>query len=72
MFLSVSVAECVNEYVSTHQKNGTFKSPHYPQAYPPNTMCRYMFRGQGRERVQLIFTDLDLNYPHGDPKEPYE
>jgi len=46
-------------------------SPFYPNTYPANVVCRYTLIAQPRERVQLVFADLDLNYPHGNPNDPY-
>jgi len=64
--------ECVHEYFSSTAMNGSFQSPGFPVTYPANTVCRYIFQGKGRERVQIMFTALDLDYPTGDPKAPYD
>ena len=72
LFRLFLVTDCTYEYTSAQQKNGTFTSPAYPEPYSTNTVCRYNFQGQGKERVQIIFMDLDLHYPAGDPKDPYE
>jgi hypothetical protein len=31
--------------------------------------CNYEFRGHGKERVQIVFTDFALHHPHDDPNE---
>ncbi|CAH1799296.1 unnamed protein product [Owenia fusiformis] len=63
---------CHMQFSSSTRKNGTFASPNFPQAYPADIQCRYTFQGSGKERVQIFFTDLDLYYPHGDPKTAKE
>jgi len=50
-------------------KNGTFTSPGYPSMYGASVNCNYEFRGSGRERVQIVFTDFILHHPHDDPNE---
>ncbi|KAK2141303.1 hypothetical protein LSH36_1123g00051 [Paralvinella palmiformis] len=59
---SMSTADCQYEFLSSLRKNGTFTSPHYPNPYPESKRCHYIFQGQGKERVQIAFNDLDLNY----------
>ncbi|ESO88956.1 hypothetical protein LOTGIDRAFT_106882, partial [Lottia gigantea] len=60
-----------NENISSGTKtNGTISSPFYPQAYPADVTCRYVFQGAGRQRVQLKFTHMDLYYPAGDASNP--
>jgi hypothetical protein len=54
---------CDREIISSKEKNGEFHSPYYPNPHPVDITCRYTFQGQGRERVQIIFTKLELNYP---------
>lgn len=49
----------------------TITSPFYPNPYPVNVFCRYTLVAQPHERVQLMFADFDLNYPQGNPNEPY-
>jgi len=46
-------------------------SPFYPDPYPANVFCRYTLIAQRHERVQIVFTDFDLSYPHGNPNDPY-
>ena len=60
---------CDRLFRSDVDKNGTFTSPGYPAAYSPSMNCNYEFRGHGRERVQIIFTDFVLHHPHDDPSE---
>ncbi|XP_059351718.1 cubilin-like [Daphnia carinata] len=60
---------CDRLFRSDVEKNGTFTSPGYPAAYGPFMNCNYEFRGHGRERVQIIFTDFVLHHPHDDPSE---
>ncbi|XP_022651246.1 tolloid-like protein 1 isoform X4 [Varroa destructor] len=45
---------------SNMSKNGTITSPNYPNTYPGNIKCTYHFQGEGKERVQIKFTDFDL------------
>lgn len=35
-------------------------SPMFPRAYEPNTHCRFEFRGNIRERIQLSFKEFTL------------
>jgi len=54
---------CDQEFSSRMAREGTFSSPDYPNPHPGDITCRYRFHGHGRERVQIIFTDFDLNTP---------
>ncbi|XP_022241533.1 dorsal-ventral patterning tolloid-like protein 1 [Limulus polyphemus] len=45
---------------SWEQTNGTFCSPNHPGLYPRNTECHYSFIGRKTERVQITFTDFDV------------
>ncbi|XP_041351240.1 suppressor of lurcher protein 1-like [Gigantopelta aegis] len=64
--------QCNDVIRSINRKNGTIKSPFYPQSYPADIVCRYTFQGVGRERVQLHFKHMDLHYPAGDASEPVD
>ncbi|XP_064627672.1 suppressor of lurcher protein 1-like isoform X2 [Lineus longissimus] len=64
------VTNCNQVIVSTRNKNGTITSPNYPNTYPSYSSCRYTFQGQGKERVQITFTDFDLYYTHSDRGNP--
>ena len=55
----------------TTADSNTIMSPFHPNPYPTNVFCRYTLVAQPHERVQLVFADFDLNYPHGNPKDPY-
>lgn len=68
----VCVADCVYQFSSLTEKSGNFSSPNHPQPYGGNTECRYIFEGQGRERVQIIINVLDLHYSDGNPSEAKE
>jgi len=61
-FVIVDV-DCDQKFHSDHQKSGTFSSPKYPNAYPVDMTCHFVFQGEGQERVQIMFTDLDLRLP---------
>lgn len=50
-------------------KNGTIMSPSYPLPYPARTTCKYEFQGRGKERVQIVFQDVNLFHPKDDSKE---
>lgn len=41
-------------------KTGTLFSPRYPQNYPPDENCQYYFFGEDRERVKLVFKNVQL------------
>ncbi|GFO28271.1 suppressor of lurcher protein 1, partial [Plakobranchus ocellatus] len=62
--------QCNENINSRDHRNGTISSPFYPSPYPPDITCRYIFTGVGRERIQLRFLHMDLNYPSGDPTTP--
>ncbi|XP_029009851.1 neuropilin and tolloid-like protein 2 isoform X1 [Betta splendens] len=36
-------------------EGGTFSSPNYPKAYPPNKECLYVLEAQPRQRIELTF-----------------
>uniref|UniRef100_A0A0K8R5X1 CUB domain-containing protein n=1 Tax=Ixodes ricinus TaxID=34613 RepID=A0A0K8R5X1_IXORI len=54
---------CDHVIMSNSSKNGTITSPLYPNPYPENARCNYHFQGEGKERVQIKFTDFDLYMP---------
>jgi len=55
----------------TTTDSDTITSPFYPNPYPTNVFCRYTLVAQPHERVRIVFADFDLNYPHGNPNDPY-
>lgn len=60
---------CDRIFRSDMAKNGTFTSPNYPQPHAASLNCNYEFRGHGKERVLIVFTDFMLHHPHDDPAE---
>ncbi|XP_043263093.1 suppressor of lurcher protein 1-like isoform X2 [Colletes gigas] len=54
---------------SDSTKTGVVTSPGYPNPYPSRTRCTYDFQGRGKERVQVIFQDLNLYYTPNGAKE---
>ncbi len=51
---------CLFLYSSKSQNNGNVNSPRYPQNYPLNTECVYIFEILPHERLLLSFTDLKI------------
>lgn len=51
---------CDIVFNSDSTKTGIVMSPGYPKPYPPRTHCTYDFQGRGKERVQVVFQDLNL------------
>lgn len=47
--------------MSANTKNGSIISPLFPGPYAPKTMCRFEFRGTGKERIQVQHADIS-NY----------
>lgn len=64
-FVTASLCDMV--YNSDSTKIGIVTSPGYPNSYPPRTHCTYDFQGRGKERVQVIFQDLNLYHSPNDP-----
>ncbi|CAL1541363.1 unnamed protein product [Lymnaea stagnalis] len=60
---SSSQFQCNENMDSRSHRNGTISSPFYPEPYPSNIRCRYIFTGGGRERIQLRFLHMDLHVP---------
>ncbi|XP_037027150.1 suppressor of lurcher protein 1-like [Bradysia coprophila] len=54
---------------SSTSKNGSIQSPLFPGPYPPRTFCRFEFQGNGRQRVQIKFTEFTLPSSEGDDCE---
>ncbi|CAL7937482.1 unnamed protein product [Xylocopa violacea] len=54
---------------SDSTKTGVVTSPGYPNPYPPRTHCTYDFQGRGKERVQVMFQDLNLYHTSKAPNE---
>ena len=61
--------QCDQTFDSRMSKNGTFTSPNHPNPYPANVHCHYHFNGQGKERVQILFTDFELYRPDESGRE---
>lgn len=57
---------CDMVYNSDSTKTGIVMSPGYPNPYPARTHCTYDFQGRGKERVQVIFQDLNLFHSPND------
>ena len=51
---------CTYRFNSLHTKHGRIFSPRFPQNYPPDTNCRYTFRGAPDECVSLAFSSINL------------
>lgn len=52
------VGKCIFLYESQRlkeSKDGTFNSPYYPDPYPANTKCEYIFRPAANERLLISF-----------------
>ncbi|XP_054722762.1 suppressor of lurcher protein 1-like [Uloborus diversus] len=60
---------CGGDFSSALSREGVFSSPNYPDPYPGEVSCLYSFRGRGKERVQILFTDFDLHMPHETPRD---
>lgn len=57
--------KCIFLYISRNYKEGTFNSPYYPQEYPDNTKCEYIFRPAVSERLLISFHAFDLGKTRG-------
>ncbi|CAG2197300.1 unnamed protein product [Mytilus edulis] len=57
--------KCIFLYISRNYKEGTFNSPYYPQEYPDNTKCEYIFRPAVSERLLISFHAFDLGRTRG-------
>ncbi|KAJ6638895.1 Suppressor of lurcher protein 1 [Pseudolycoriella hygida] len=64
-----TVSTCDIKLHSSTSKNGTIQSPLFPGPYPPRTECKYEFQGNGRQRVQIKFTEFTLPSSDGDDCE---
>ena len=69
MYNEMAGSPCDRIFRSDMAKNGTFTSPNYPQPHAASLNCNYEFRGHGKERVLIVFTDFMLHHPHDDPAE---
>ncbi|XP_076547190.1 sol1 isoform X1 [Osmia lignaria lignaria] len=58
--VSATTSLCDMVFNSDSTKTGVVTSPGYPNPYPPRTHCTYDFQGRGKERVQVVFQDLNL------------
>jgi len=57
---------CTYDFNSQPQlKTGRFFSRAYPQNYPANTRCLYVFYGQRHERVRVHFSRVELEFFDG-------
>ena len=44
---------------------GRFFSPRYPQNYPANTYCQYIFSAMRNERIAIVFQNIQLEVVNG-------
>lgn len=52
---------CQYDIISYRNRTrGKFFSPRYPQKYPHSSFCQYLFIGQDREKVKVMFTAISL------------
>src|SRR5215469_915487 len=70
VYSAIQTPNCNITYYSGQTKSGNFTSPYYPALYPDDRICYYIFRGDSRERVEMIFTHIDLFYTAGDSSSP--
>ncbi|KAL3884105.1 hypothetical protein ACJMK2_030327, partial [Sinanodonta woodiana] len=52
--------QCQFLFDSKERKSGTFNSPRYPNHYPQNSQCVYIFRPDQRERLLIAFDTFSL------------
>jgi len=57
MFLDCDMTRYSNDY---DEKNGTFHSPNWPNAYGANLRCAYRLIGLPNERVRVTFLEFDV------------
>ncbi|XP_032670987.1 suppressor of lurcher protein 1 [Odontomachus brunneus] len=67
--VSATTSFCDVVYSSDSTKTGVVTSPAYPNPYPSRTHCTYDFRGRGKERVQVVFQDLNLYHTSSDTND---
>ncbi|KAG5308949.1 SOL1 protein, partial [Pseudoatta argentina] len=67
--VSATTSLCDIVYNSDTTKTGIVMSPGYPNPYPSRTHCTYDFQGRGKERVQVIFQDLNLFHSQSNPND---
>ncbi|XP_078032759.1 CUB domain-containing protein Sol1 [Augochlora pura] len=67
--VSATTSLCDVVFNSDSTKTGVVTSPGYPNPYPQRTHCTYDFKGRGKERVQVIFQDLNLYHTSGATNE---
>ncbi|XP_068083956.1 suppressor of lurcher protein 1 [Anabrus simplex] len=67
--VSATTSACDLVLNSDSHKSGSVASPGYPNPYPPRSHCRYDFQGRGKERVQIVFSDLKLYHPTENSRE---
>ncbi|XP_057377794.1 uncharacterized protein LOC130699540 [Daphnia carinata] len=55
---------CLHEFRSTENPSGNFTSPNYPDFYPAETRCYYIFHGRKWEGIRIQFHTFDLESPY--------
>ncbi|VEN50840.1 unnamed protein product, partial [Callosobruchus maculatus] len=53
---------CDYQFISSDHSAayGKFYSPRYPSTYPKNIRCSYRFRARYKERIRIIFEEVNL------------
>jgi len=59
-------AKCIYDFQSNKlTRGGRFFSPRFPQHYPPDVTCQYLFFGMRHERVKIVFQNIQLEFIDG-------
>ncbi|KAK2145008.1 hypothetical protein LSH36_710g00017 [Paralvinella palmiformis] len=60
--------QCTYDFYSNRvTKAGKFFSPSYPQNYPPEANCQYVFSGTKNDRVKVTFQNIQMEKIDGSP-----
>ncbi|XP_067326675.1 cubilin [Anolis sagrei] len=67
--LTASTSACGGTF---HMERGAFNSPNFPEAYPQNVECVWNIRSSPGNRLQLSFTDFQMEESEGCTKDYVE
>ena len=58
---AANACETVHVKSTPSQRSGNFSSPNFPNPYPADIRCRFVFQGGLNDRIKIEFEHFDLN-----------
>lgn len=59
-------SRCEHKFLGSQRRSGFFSSPQVGAPFPADLICKYIFQGEERDRVQIIFVNLSFSETNKD------